>query len=700
MMTMKMIVAIGLMGLAGTVLAGVEADWLCYPGDYGIWRGNRLMSHRLIWTGRQSPGWGVYGHWPSVAFRKTATLERDETIRIVADGTYFLTCRAARNHHPPTRFGEVTIPAGTNVTLEIRVFNDVRPPTLKVEGRAFATDAGWTAAWHRDDSVPAETVAVGGDVPPTLRTLPVRPVEPVKTWRDAKGRLFADFGRETYGYLKLREVRGAGVVRIAYAESLPEAEAEDRDDGTVKTALDGSEYLRLSACDEHRREFPNGFRYICVRTVEGDVSVGSLAMDYEWKPVPLRGAFRCDDEELNRIWDVSVRTLELTRREIFVEGIKRDHWTWSGDAVQSFLMDYYTAADYTGVRDTLWVLRGKDPVLSHLNWIMDYTFYWFDAVKTYELYTGDTRFLGQVYPRMKSLMEWCIGRLDEKGRPHDCPGDWMFIDWAPEPLENHGGVTSFEEMLLVRALEATAAVAERVGQTDDAASYRARAAALKQEIKTVFWDEGKGCLAHILRDDGSRSERITRYPNMFGLLFGYFDGTERERVVKNVILNDEVMRIQTPYMRFYELESLCAIGLQERVLKEMKDYWGAMLRLGATSFWELYNPTESGNQHYAMYGRNFGRSLCHAWGASPVYLLGRYYLGVTPTAPGFATYEVRPALGGLAWMTGKVPTPHGEIEVSVRDGEVAVKGVPNCTGTLRWNGKTAKIPPSGEAKLK
>jgi len=26
-----------------------------------------------------------------------------------------------------------------------------------------------------------------------------------------------------------------------------------------------------------------------------------------------------------------------------------------------------------------------------------------------------------------------------------------------------------------------------------------------------------------------------------------------------------------------------------------------------------------------MYGRKYGKSLCHAWGAAPLYLLGRYY---------------------------------------------------------------------------
>lgn len=56
-----------------------------------------------------------------------------------------------------------------------------------------------------------------------------------------------------------------------------------------------------------------------------------------------------------------------------------------------------------------------------------------------------------------------------------------------------------------------------------------------------------------------------------------------------------------------------------------------MLDLGATTVWEEYNPNLSGAQHYEMYGNKYGKSLCHAWGVSPIYLLGKYYLGVTPT---------------------------------------------------------------------
>src|SRR5690606_12403601 len=150
---------------------------------------------------------------------------------------------------------------------------------------------------------------------------------------------------------------------------------------------------------------------------------------------------------------------------------------------------------------------------------------------------------------------------------------------------------------------------------------------------------------------------VTRYTNMFAIFFDYLSASEREGVKTSVLLNKHVPQITTPYMRFYELEALCTLGEHEYVLQEMRDYWGGMLALGATSFWEEYNPAKKGAAHYAMYGRPFGKSLCHSWGASPIYLLGKYYLGVKPIQPGYSEYRVEPNLGDLSWIEGTVPTP-------------------------------------------
>ena len=164
-----------------------------------------------------------------------------------------------------------------------------------------------------------------------------------------------------------------------------------------------------------------------------------------------------------------------------------------------------------------------------------------------------------------------------------------------------------------------------------------------------------------------------------------------------MLLNDSIQKITTPYMHFYELEALCAMGEQNYVLKKMKGYWGGMLDLGATSFWEEYDPSKKGAEHYAMYGREFGKSLCHAWGASPIYLLGKYFLGVKPTTAGYETYEIEPSLGGLKWMQGTVPTPGGNIEVYVNQSQMKVQGATG-TGTLKF--RSTATPDCREGKIK
>ena len=687
----KLFVLAGLLASVN-LLAGQEARWIWYPGDYGIWWGNEIQSQRLQWGGRLTPFWPLYEPHSRVLFRRAVRLTADEPLEIGADGHATVCWHSPSGYHEGSAIlGKFTLPKDATA-IEIKIQNNDRPPSVWVKGPHLVSDSewkvGWTTTWDTDDDLPADSSARFTDplTPPGLTRLPVERKNPVWS-RETHGHgLLADFGEETYGYLRFKDIRGKGAVRVIYAESESEALAVDLAN-TKPGALDGWEMLMLEEGAEMRRDIAHGFRFVHVIPVDGEVSVGALAMDRETKGLPVRGSFRCSDTELNEIWDVSVRTLELTCREVFIEGIKRDHWVWSGDAVQSFLMNYYVFGDYDGCRDTLWTLRGKDPVKCHLNRIMDYTFYWFDAVEKYRLYSGDPYIARQVYPRMKTLLEFALGRLDAAGRPVDRPGDWMFIDWAPEPLHNTGGVTAFEQMLLVRALEATAALAKEVGAADDANAYLARAKKLRDEIVPRYWNEEKGGLLHLMKADGSLDEQLTRYPNMFGLFYGYFDEAKRARVVKDVLLNDNVLKIQTPYMRFYELESLCSLGMQETVTKEIKSYWGGMLKLGATSFWELYNPSEKGVAHYAMYGRRYGKSLCHAWGASPTYLLGKYYLGVTPTQPGFAAYEVKPNLGGLEWIEGDVPAPFGRIHVKFDKKSVSV---------LSDGGKGVLVLPTGQ----
>jgi hypothetical protein len=424
----------------------------------------------------------------------------------------------------------------------------------------------------------------------------------------------------------------------------------------------------------------------------GDVTVESITMQSEMKNVEWRGSFECSDTLLNRIWQVGAYTLHLTDREVMIEGIKRDRWMWSGDAIQSYLMNYYAFFDTPVIRRTIWALRGKDPVQQHINTILDYTFFWFNSIYDYYLYTGDAHFLRQVYPRMQTLMQFVQGRLNGRGMVEGQRGDWVFVDWSPRKMSKDGEL-AFEQLVYLRSLQTMRQCAALMGNDREARRYGEQADELSQRILPTFWNDGKGALLHHTKNGQPQPQEVTRYANIFAVLYGLLDEAKQHSVLHRVLQNDSVMEITTPYMRFYELEALCALGQQRQVLSEMRAYWGGMLVQGATTFWETYDPKEGYPERLAMYGNRYGKSLCHAWGASPIYLLGKYYLGIQPTKPGYEEWECRPCMGDLKWMKGDVPTPHGNIHVEMTKKQVTIKATDCGAGTLIIGKKRVRVEP-------
>jgi hypothetical protein len=679
---------------------GPQETWIWYPGDFEIWLSNQMQNRRTDRGTFFPVFWKVDSHYPLVDFHKEFTLSEPEEVAIYAEGSYNVKLDGQPFEGTPKK---ITVPAGKH-KINVKVFNQANVPAIYVSGKTIFSDASWLVTFEDKEWI--DETGKTSDISatkwlnagswnfneatqlPSAFKLPVTPKSALSVAKNNNARLI-DFGKETFGFIKLHGIKGKGNITLYYGESKEEALSEK---GAV--TLDRLSFQQVVKKDSVM-PLSKAFRYVNM-VADGTVQVDSVSMLYEYADVKEKGSFKCSDEEINRIYDVAKYTFQLNTREFFIDGIKRDRWVWSGDAYQSYLMNYYLYFDNATVSRTLLALRGKDPVTSHINTIMDYTFYWFLGIYDYYLYTGDKTFIKQFYPRMQSLMEYCLGRRNKDGLMEGMPGDWIFIDWA-DKLSKKGEV-SFEQLLLCRSLETMGLCADLANEKTDAAKYKQYAAELKTKLFSLYWNETKQALVHS-RVDGQQTENVTRYANMFSIFFDYFNQQQKEAVKKSVLLNNNIQKITTPYMRFYELEALCAMGEQSYVLKEMKDYWGGMLQLGATSFWEEYNPSKKGAEHYAMYGREFGKSLCHAWGASPIYLLGKYYLGVKPTAPGYDTYTIQPVLGGLQWMEGRVPTPKGAIAVNCSTKEMNITTAAGI-GTLRFQSTVKPESKTGTVESK
>ena len=687
--------AILIMAMLSAFIIQVNAQtWIWFPGDYENWLGNQ-MNNRRTERGVMVPvQWKLDGHEPLMVFTRNIELDQPEEIEVYAEGKYTISLGWQRitnglEEGPTT----VTVPAGKS-ELKIKVLNYATVPAIFVNGSTIQSDGKWMASpldsrymtinMKHPDSPSGYFMKAGSGnlndplVKPSEFRLPTNPMAYVQAEEAEEGTLY-DFGRETFGFVKFHNLSGNGQVRIQYGETAEEA----RDGAQCETFY---QFEVPEGKADYTVEPSNALRYVLVKA--DHAAYDSLSLLFEFKPVEYRASFTCNDEELNRIWEVGRYTMHLTTREVFIDGIKRDRWAWSGDAYQSYLMNYYLFFDTETVKRTIYTLRGSDPVLCHLNNILDYTFYWFIGIYDYYLYTGDLEFVRQLYPRMESLMDFVLERRNERGLVEGLEGDWVYIDWFDHEADRTGEV-SFEQILFCKSLETMAQCAAIIGVESEADRYADLASGVRAKLGD-FWDDERQAVV-FNRKDGMNSELITKHANMFAVFFDYVDAHQKEQIKNNVILNDQIPAISTPYMRFYELEAMCTLGEQDYVLREIKNYWGGMLALGATSFWEKYNPEMEGLEHYAMYGRPYGKSLCHAWGASPVYLLGKYFVGVRPLKPGYEEFEIRPALGGLEWFDSTIPTPNGEIRVRMDHRQIRVTATEGSGNIIFHSRRTPRV---------
>ncbi|NLA76559.1 MAG: alpha-rhamnosidase, partial [Clostridiales bacterium] len=402
----------------------------------------------------------------------------------------------------------------------------------------------------------------------------------------------------------------------------------------------------------------------------------------EFLPLEDKAKFTCDDEAVEKIWDMCSVTFHLNSREFYLDGIKRDRWVWSGDAYQSYMVNRYLYDDPSIIKRTIRALLGKPPYVQHINTINDYSAYMIIGLYEYYFASGDSDFVRAVWSDISSLYCYIASRLDENGYVVWRDGDWIFIDWSDF---DKTGAFCAEQILLWQAYRSMSRLCAVVGEED---SYSEKADELHGKIMKDFWLEEKGAF---IDSFASGEKHITRHANIFAILYDFVSHEQAQKIAENVLYNDEITHITTPYFKLFELIALCRLGNITVMQDYIDSYWGEMIKLGATTVWEHFDPTQSGDEHLGMYGAEFGKSLCHAWGAGPIYLLGRFVAGVYPTAVGSAEFTVNPNPGKYKSFHSVVPVNDGTVTVNY-DGEKLSVCSAASGGTLVFGDKTVKLP--------
>lgn len=473
-----------------------------------------------------------------------------------------------------------------------------------------------------------------------------------------------DLGEENVGYWNFSLVAAAGtVVDLSVAEYLSET-------GRIQhTGLHYRHSMRY-VCREGWNRFTSfqrrGGRYLFVtlRRMSAPVRFQSLRLVESTYPVVEEGSFRCSDLELEKIYDISRRTLKLCMEDTFTDCPLYEQTLWVGDARSESLFAMSCFGAYDLVRRCIRLggesldrmpLVGSQVPSSWDDIIPAWSFMWVLSLLDYCEETGDLEFIREVWPMLEKNLAGAESMLDPATGLFSCSG-WNLFDWSRTKCEFR--IMLYNSLFLVGALNAAIRLGELRGEVEEtAAHWREVRAALTAALNRV-WDARKLAWPDSIDDEGNPSEEISVHTSMLAAIYDAAAPEHQPEVRANVLSpRAELIPVASPFASLYYYEALEKLGVAGEILEAIRRDYRPMLQAGASTVWETYA------RAFSHVGSFPTRSHCHGWSAAPLFYLPRLVLGIVPAGTGGRRFLISPRVSGIDFAAGSRPTVHGRIEV-------------------------------------
>lgn len=473
-----------------------------------------------------------------------------------------------------------------------------------------------------------------------------------------KAALLLDFGRELHGNLRLtvsfvKSPNYRANMTIRFGESAMEALSPLGHKNTTNDhAMRDRVYdiVQLSTTETNE----SGFRFVYIQLEDFDraVCIQAVHMCFLYRDIPYLGSFECSDPLLEKIWKTAAYTVHLNMQNYLWDGIKRDRLVWMGDMHTEVLTVQSVFGPHHVVPKSVDFLRDGTPPTAWMNGISSYSLWWIMVQADWYRYTGNIEYLGQQREYLKALMEIVARQVDESGSER--MPEMRFIDWPnhDNPVAEHAGLQG----LLKMALEAGAFLLETLGEAGQAALCRETAARMNAVVP-----------------DCGGSKQAAAFLSLSGI-------GDAQKINAEVLSPGGAHGYST-FLGYYTLAAKALAGDYQGALDDMRAYWGGMLKMGATTFWEDFNlewmENAVGIDEIVPEGKvdvhgdwgaycyvQFRHSLCHGWSSGPVPYAARHILGITILEPGCKKLAITPHLGDLEYARGTYPTPLGVVTVA------------------------------------
>ena len=426
-----------------------------------------------------------------------------------------------------------------------------------------------------------------------------------------EGYVLLDFGLEISGgiHILTHSIDGGNCqVRVRFGESAAEAMApigykNNVNAHTIKEfILDLPEYADIP-CGE------TGFRFVYIEVCEHkQIRIKGIYAENTIYHAPTVWEYSGEDEKIRQIFEVAKRTIDLCVQNGYIyDGIKRDRLVWIGDIYAEIMALITLYGDVECIPNSLNFVRNKTPLSGWMNRIPSYSVWWIIVIADYYSLTKNEAFLIEQKEYFFALINQIDGYIAEDGK---LLFEDKFIDLNifKKPSED----AAVRALLLVACKKAKV-LYEQFGEKDFVVlNIERKLRKIPVECfncKTVaalkFWAEGT-----LSEED------------------------------KKVLLQNGNQGVST-FMSYFIFDAIGMLYGKEIALDCIKEYFGGMLEIGATTFWENYDlewtknsikidelPTVKKKDFHGDYGiacyTGYRMSLCHGWSSGIIKLIKKF----------------------------------------------------------------------------
>ena len=468
--------------------------------------------------------------------------------------------------------------------------------------------------------------------------------------------ILLDFGKELHGGIQV--VTGSFSekplirVKITLGESVSEAMSEvERSSATNDHAV--REYI-LSLPWLGTIEIGNsGFRFAKIELLEQqrELKLKEVRAIAVGRNIPWLGSFKSNDERLNQIWQTGAYTVYLNMQNFLWDGIKRDRLVWVGDMHPEVMTILSVFGNNEVVPKSLDLIRDITKLPDYMNGISSYSMWWILIQYQWYLNNGDINYLQKNQEYIYATLNLLAKKIGADGK-ENLDGA-RFLDWPTSSNKQaiHAGLQS----MMIMTFDAGRKIAN----------------ALKDKGKEIQFSETIQLLKKYVPDPNN---------NKSGAALLALSGLEDAKKINQDYLSMNPKEGISTFYGYYVLQARAMAGDYEGGIDLIRNYWGGMIDLGATTFWEDFDVkwmenagrideiTPAGKVDvHAQYGsycyKGLRNSFCHGWASGPTAWLSQHVLGITVLEAGCRKIKIEPHLGDLKWVEGTYPTPFGVIYV-------------------------------------